>query len=99
MYMSTSATGATTDEGEPLPWPPEFEAVLRGALPGIPDDARVEPDVHLATLGLDSIATLQLLMDIEAGFGITVPDEELTPETFRTARRLWAVVHALRSNA
>lgn len=74
----------------PLP----FQELLRPHLPyaaagplGAGDD--------LAALGLDSMAVVQLLSDIEAGFGVELPDEILDEATFATAGSLWAAVSAL----
>jgi acyl carrier protein len=39
----------------------------------------------LRELGLDSLAAVDLLLDLEQTFGVVFPDAELTEETFRTA--------------
>jgi acyl carrier protein len=72
-------------------WTSEFEAILRGHLPLLGQEA-IEPADRLVDLGLDSLATVSLLLDLEAAFSVTIPDEMLTAETFATASALWSVV-------
>ena len=36
----------------------------------------ITPDASLVDLGADSIAMMDLLMDLESGFGILIPDQE-----------------------
>ena len=43
---------------------------------------------------LDSMAVLELLVELERRFGITVEDEDVTPEVFETVVTLTAFVHA-----
>lgn len=38
---------------------------------------RIEPDSPLADLGVDSLAALELVFEIEEEFKVTVPDERL----------------------
>ncbi|GAA3028199.1 acyl carrier protein [Actinokineospora globicatena] len=78
------------------PWSAEFERVLRGYLPLHGPDARLRPDDSLADLGLDSMATVGLLVDVEEEFGIALADDDLTDQTFASPAALWAVVDRLR---
>jgi acyl carrier protein len=73
-------------------WPQQFEAVLRAHVPSLAGDVLIEPEVSLADLGLDSMATVALLVGIEEAFSIMIPDEYLGPDTFATPMSLWAVV-------
>jgi len=57
-----------------------------------PDSLR--PADSLVDLGLDSLNTVALLLRLEEDFGINLPDEELTAETFETVGSLWSVVSA-----
>ncbi len=72
-------------------WNDEFEAIVRSHLPLL-DDKPLMPDMRLADLGLDSLATVSLLLDLEEEFSLTITDELLTAETFATAMALWTVV-------
>lgn len=51
-------------------------------------DGSIDPTRPLRELGLDSMSAVNLLLDIEATFGITFPDELLTGEVFRTVESL-----------
>lgn len=74
-------------------WPSNFEEILRGHVPLANGD--IPPDAVLADLGLDSLATVSLIMELEDSLRISIPDEALVSETFRTAAALWAVVSDL----
>lgn len=73
-------------------WPEEFEKLLRSYLPLLRADGPLAPTVPLADLGLDSLSTVGLLVDVEDAFGVQLPDDALTPDTFATAASLWSVV-------
>jgi acyl carrier protein len=73
--------------------PPRFEAILQRHLPL--SEADLPPDVPLADLGLDSLGTVRLVMAIEDGLRISIPDDLLIPETFATANTLWKVISGL----
>lgn len=48
----------------------------------------ITPDTDLFTLGLDSMAMMQLLLQIEERFRLTVQPAEMTRERFATAGAL-----------
>ena len=58
----------------------------------------LEAEADLSDLGLDSLRTIDLLVQLEGAFGILVPDDLLTPETFRTPGSLWGALDPLRSD-
>lgn len=70
-------------------------SILRPHLRFLPADQPVDPDADLAELGLDSMASIKLLLDLEQGFGVTVPDEALDENTFASARQLERLVGGL----
>jgi acyl carrier protein len=70
-------------------WSPEFESVLRAHLPGLGSGERLRGDVELVQYGLDSMATVTLLVALESALDVQFPDEALLPETFETTDRLW----------
>lgn len=72
-------------------WPAEFEEILRRYLPFAGPEP-IRPEHRLAELGLDSLGTVSMLLDVEEGFDISVPDELLIAETFATAGGLWATI-------
>ncbi|MGX7825901.1 phosphopantetheine-binding protein [Actinokineospora sp. 24-640] len=71
--------------------PHHFQDILRVHLP-FADAAGFQADDDLAMLGLDSMAVVSLLADIEAGYGLTVPDDLLDEDTFATVGTLWLAV-------
>ncbi|MDX3225229.1 phosphopantetheine-binding protein [Streptomyces sp. ME19-01-6] len=79
------------------PWNESFEAILRSLLRGLSDDAPLQPEQNLAAVGLDSMASVELLLELEKTFAIEVPDELLQPATFATAGALWQAVSGLRA--
>lgn len=75
-------------------WPPVFETSVRRHLPMLGDGA-LEHSTVLSDAGLDSLRTISLLVDIEDALDVSVPDEILLPDTFRTAGSLWTAIEPL----
>jgi acyl carrier protein len=74
----------------------DFINVIRGHLKYLKPGEELDADKSLKLLGLDSMAAIDLLLDIEDVYGVTLPDRYLTDETFSTTRALWNVVFALK---
>jgi acyl carrier protein len=55
----------------------------------------MEPEVALADLGLDSLGTVGLLVELEETFNVVIPDEFLSAEMFATPKSLWDVIDQL----
>ncbi len=73
---------------------------LRGILQSVgglsvPIDS-VREDADLFAAGLSSLAVVNLMAEIEHQFGIEIPDELLTPRTFRTLASIRSTVSDLR---
>jgi len=72
---------------------PLFLDILSAHLPMLPPGTPVLAETELSDLGLDSLHTVSLLLDLEDALDISLPDSVLAdPETFRNARNLWSVV-------
>ncbi|MGK7943629.1 MAG: phosphopantetheine-binding protein [Microcystaceae cyanobacterium] len=56
---------------------------------------QIGDNTELTSLGLDSMAATNLMLDLEDEFGITFPDELLTPETFYSANTLNSAIQKL----
>ncbi|WP_320065730.1 phosphopantetheine-binding protein [Micromonospora sp. RTGN7] len=71
--------------------PRSFQETL---LPHLPyaEGGELAPTDDLAALGLDSMGVVQLLADLEDRYGLELPDERLTEETFATVGSLWTTV-------
>ena len=67
----------------------KFLALLRPHLRYLDADADLPGDASLRDLGLDSMASVALMLDLEDHFGCTVPDRLLTPEAFASPASLW----------
>jgi acyl carrier protein len=73
------------------PWPPRFEQIVREHLPALAAEDALTQDLVLADHGLNSLRTVNLLVSLEDGFAVTLPDELLAGTTFATAGALWSV--------
>ena len=74
---------------------PPFIELVRRHLKYLKSGEPLEPDSALKSLGLESMASLELLLDLEETYGVVVSDRYLTEETFSTAGALWRVVTLL----
>lgn len=70
----------------------QIEKVLRPNLKFHASDAPLGADQNLGELGLDSLASINLLFDLETEFGVSIPDEALDENTFATLANLEAVI-------
>ncbi|WP_395293017.1 phosphopantetheine-binding protein [Kitasatospora hibisci] len=73
-------------------WDARYEAVLTDLMPRLAEEQPLPADRELRTAGLDSMATVELLVRLEEAYQVAIPDEELGPEAFETVGSLWAVV-------
>lgn len=55
-----------------------------------PDELKL--DSRLDDFGFDSLALLQLIVQLEEAFELSMPDEAFSPETFESVESLWLVV-------
>lgn len=78
-------------------WPAEFEEILQRHLPL--SDGPIDGSALLADLGLDSLGTVSLVMELEDSMDIAIPDDLLVAETFTSADSLWAAVSSLLEGA
>lgn len=78
-------------------WDATFLAILVRVLPKLEAEAVVSPDCDLVAFGLDSLTTVELLINLENAFNIELPDGSLSPEIFATPSNLWAEVSRLHS--
>ena len=74
--------------------PVAFRKTLLAHLPYAAADELSATD-DLTALGLNSMGVVQLLTDLEETFGLELPDELITEETFETVGSLWEVVGGL----
>lgn len=80
-------------------WDSAFDKLLRSYLSQLMPDQLLEPDLNLWANGLDSLGTVNLLMDLEETYNLEIPDELLTFEIFTSPAALWQTVARLRGAA
>ena len=74
---------------------PKLQEILRPKLRFLTPGGAVPMDEDLGKLGLDSMTSIDLLMEIEQEFGVQIPDQFMTEETFATGNHLLAVMEKL----
>jgi acyl carrier protein len=62
----------------------------------LPADFAVARAADLREAGLTSMATVRLMLAIEAAYDVAIPDPELTPENFRSIATIEALLERLR---
>jgi acyl carrier protein len=73
----------------------KIHATLRPHLRFLEAGLPIPPEEDLGKLGLDSMAAINLLFDLEQALGIKIPDSLLTAETFETAAALEKAIRPL----
>lgn len=76
-------------------WPTLYEDCIRRNVPYLDQAKELLPEQDFREVGLDSLSTVRLLIDLEATFSVQFPDEHVTADTFKTAESLWRVVSSL----
>jgi len=80
-------------------WDTQFEHILRRYLPFLPADETLDAGGALRDLGLDSLGTVELLAELESGYGVRFVDDALSMDTFATPGVLWATLAAMAAPA
>jgi acyl carrier protein len=73
----------------------KLEAVVRPHLRFLEAGSPLPPEEPLGGLGLDSMAAINLLLDLETTFGVQIPDDLLSADTFETFASLEAMFRPL----
>ena len=73
-------------------WDERFEELLRRHLPYLAPDEALEPDLPLRDYGLDSLASVELLLALEKAYGARLEDEELSLRSFASPEVLWSTL-------
>ncbi|KAB1145063.1 acyl carrier protein [Streptomyces luteolifulvus] len=77
----------------------KFDAILRRYLPFISAADVIAEDTSLRDYGLDSMATVELMSDLESEYRIRFVDDLLSLETFATPGRIWASISQMTAPA
>ena len=71
-----------------------YRRILAASLPNASIDG-LEPESRLADLGMESVALVQLVVQIEEVFDLNMTDDVLTEDTFESVESLWLVIEEL----
>jgi acyl carrier protein len=64
----------------------ELCGYLKGSI--VDKNLTVEPDTSFSKIGIDSLAIIELVLFVERKFNVALPEQELIPENFKSARTL-----------
>jgi acyl carrier protein len=53
---------------------------------------QIDADTNLKQVGIDSFSTVEIILFIERRFGVSIPDEKLVPDNFKTIHALASTV-------
>ncbi|MEP7145354.1 MAG: phosphopantetheine-binding protein [Ferruginibacter sp.] len=56
------------------------------------EDITIDADTELQDAGIDSFSIVEIILFIERKYGVSIPDDKLVPENFRTLRALSVTV-------
>ena len=59
------------------------------------ESVHIDASTDLKQAGIDSFSTVEIILFIERKFGVSIPDEKLLPENFKTLQSLAATVQEL----
>ena len=72
----------------------EIEDVVRPHLKFLESGDALAPDQNLGEAGLDSMASIDLLLDIEDRFGLAIPDDLITEDSFSSIAEIAKMLDA-----
>jgi acyl carrier protein len=71
---------------------PSLDRILRAQARFLAAGADIDPDVSLASLGVDSLDVIELVVQIEGMFDLEIPPDQVTPQTFATPASIWRLL-------
>jgi acyl carrier protein len=96
--MASNQELTDTDDVHPLRAAAEdgsagrLKKVLRTQARFLSAGADIEPDMPLASLGVDSLDIIELVVKMEGEFDLDIPAQQVTPETFATPASIWRLL-------
>lgn len=77
---------------------PKLEQILRAHARFLRAGIDIDPELSLASLGVDSLDIIELIVQIEGEFDMEIPPDRVTPETFSTPASIWRLLCQLDPN-
>ncbi|NKY28254.1 phosphopantetheine-binding protein [Nocardia gamkensis] len=77
-------------------WSEEYEDLLRRHITSLGAEEPLPAEAPFTDLGIDSPSIISLLVEAEQLFEVTIPDDELTGETFHCALSFWGAIERAR---
>jgi acyl carrier protein len=68
---------------------------LIGQILGKGDGQSLPPDARLSELGMSSIKMVNLMLAVEGEFDLSIPQQEITPDNFRSVTSVEALLERL----
>lgn len=63
------------------------------------EGVQIDAATNLKQAGIDSFSTVEIILFIERKFGVSIPDEKLLPDNFKTLQSIAATVQDLMHSA
>jgi acyl carrier protein len=63
------------------------------------EGVQIDANTNLKQVGIDSFSTVEIILFIERRFGVSIPDEKLVPDNFKTIQSLASTVVELMPDA
>lgn len=92
LIMTTHNEHSPTEHTPEDDWDRSFERHISRAIPRLSIENGLNVDEDLKNAGLDSLALVALLGDLEREYGIAITDDQLTAENFATPASIWALI-------
>jgi len=71
---------------------PDLERILRTHARFLAPGTAIDPDLSIASLGVDSLDIIELVVQLEGKFDVEIPLDQVTPETFSTPASIWRLL-------
>lgn len=69
-----------------------LEKILRTHARFVAPGTDIDPDLPIASLGVDSLDIIELVVQLEGKFDVEIPLDQVTPETFATPSSIWRLL-------
>lgn len=70
----------------------DLQEILRMHARFLAPGTEIDPDLSIASLGVDSLDIIELVVQLEGKFDVEIPLDQVTPETFATPGSIWRLL-------